>query len=150
MLTIGGSVAADYQVDRQYLVIDGEGIVRWIGGQHELPVATIQEVIRTYLDALEAEEPPVGEIPQEFGIQAAYPNPFNGAVQLRVQTSPNQAARLRFYNGLGQLIGEQYIGGDAGGTKVIRWAPDALAAGRYYVILTQGASMDRMPLIYLK
>ena len=46
LLTIGGAVAQQYGVDRQYLVIDGDGIVR---GSFE-GIATDQELA----DAFEA------------------------------------------------------------------------------------------------
>lgn len=45
-------VAGAYNIDRAYVVVDGDGIVRWKGPRHYLPVAEIQDTIATYLAIL--------------------------------------------------------------------------------------------------
>ena len=150
LLTIGGAVAQQYGVDRQYLVIDGDGIVRWIGPTHSLPVAQIQDTIEAYLAALDGDESLPPPAPSDFGIQTAYPNPFNSAVRIELSLPGVNESRLRVFDVLGRQTAELPITSSVAGRQTVLWSPEEIAAGHYLLILEQGSRRQAYPVIYLK
>lgn len=150
MLTVGSAVAQAYGVDRQYLVIDGDGIVRWIGPTHSLPVAQIQDTIEAYLAALNTDDSPPPLTPGDFGIRAAYPNPFNSAVRIELSQTGRGESRLRVFNVFGQQVAQLPIGSSTTGRQTVHWSPDGIAAGRYILILEEGSRRQAYPVVYLK
>jgi hypothetical protein len=92
LLVTGWNVVHDYQVDLQFVVIDGNGIIRFVSPVGVLPVAAIRDTVRTYLAPLTDPAPRALVIsPTADGITLRW-QPAAGAVAYRVY----QAATVNF------------------------------------------------------
>ncbi|MFZ5433272.1 MAG: T9SS type A sorting domain-containing protein [Calditrichota bacterium] len=151
LLTLGSSVAQAYGVDRQSLVIDGAGIIRWIGATHSLPIAQIQDTIETYLARLSNDDLPHDALPGDFGISAVYPNPFNATVRIEmVLPNLNRNARLEVFDVSGRQVAEFPISSNSAERQTILWSPQGIASGRYFLSLIHDYGQQTVPLIFLK
>ncbi|MBU0509007.1 T9SS type A sorting domain-containing protein [bacterium] len=150
LLTIGSGVAQQYGVDRQYLVIDGDGVVRWIGPTHSLPMEAIQDTIETYLARLDAGDSPPPFEPIVFELGDAYPNPFNARTTIPFSLSASAFATITIYNVLGQEVAKLAGGFIAAGAHRISWNAGNQATGIYMVKLESGGQHAVRKLILMK
>ena len=85
-------------------------------------------------------------LPQEFGINRIYPNPFNPSVLIEFYTDDHSGTELSIYNVNGHLVEKiedinvnQYI-----------WKPENISTGIYIISLTSGSQNDIRKIAYLK
>ncbi len=72
------------------------------------------------------------EIPREFELGLAYPNPFNSSVNFSVSLPTSGQLRVRIYNALGQQVAILAEGFFTGGSHQFQWAPNT-ASGMYII-----------------
>ncbi|MGC9363942.1 MAG: T9SS type A sorting domain-containing protein [Fidelibacterota bacterium] len=77
-------------------------------------------------------------VPAEFGLQKAYPNPFNPAVTLRYNLTKDAETTLQIYNMRGQLVEVLENTYKLKGTYDFVWQPQNLSTGVYIVRLQSG------------
>jgi len=90
------------------------------------------------------------KIPTEFGLQNAYPNPFNPAVTLRYGLTKDAQTILQVYNMRGQLVETLVNMHQLAGTYDINWQPVNLSAGVYIVRLQSGNQTNLQKVVFVK
>jgi hypothetical protein len=92
-------------------------------------------VIRN-LTTMQTTHVPAGQVPADWGLEAAWPNPFNPATQLSFQLGAAATVNLRVFNLLGvelaHLIQDQPL---AAGRHHRTWRAEGLPSGTYLVVL---------------
>ena len=86
------------------------------------------------------------ELPEEFGIRDAFPNPFNTATDIVYGMPEGGYARMEIYNATGQLIRVLIDGEQPQGYRRIRWEGDdssgaPVASGVYLLRFEGGGTM---------
>jgi hypothetical protein len=79
-----------------------------------------------------------------------YPNPFNGSITLNIMIDKGTHSIIRIYNLLGQEISvlrSEYF--DSGQHRVI-WSPENVPSGIYTAVLSTGAKISMVKIVYLK
>ncbi len=80
-----------------------------------------------------------GNMPLEFALRGAYPNPFNGKVTLEYSLDNDDLVSLSVYDLSGRQVGELFSGvGEAGIHRVV-WNADNMATGVYFIRLTSAS-----------
>ena len=90
------------------------------------------------------------KIPVEFGLQKAYPNPFNPAVTLRYGLTKDAQTILQVYNMRGQLVETLVNMHQLAGNYDINWQPQNLSAGVYIVRLQSGNQTNLQKVVFVK
>jgi Zn-dependent metalloprotease len=89
-------------------------------------------------------------LPQEFGLEHNYPNPFNPNTMINYQFPITSNVELSVYNLLGQkvvtLINEQ----QRAGYHQVKWDASEFASGIYYYRIRAGAFQDVKKMILLR
>jgi hypothetical protein len=94
-----------------------------------------------------------GEIPQilsDFRIVAAYPNPFNPVLTIRIQAPAPAAGRLEAWTPQGRLVDRIWQGTIQPGVNVYTWQANLFPSGVYLVRMISGSYVDTVPCILLK
>ncbi len=73
--------------------------------------------------------------PGAFVLAQNYPNPFNPSTTVRYTLPATGQARMRIFNGIGQLVSEPVRGMQTAGTYSVVFDAAGLAAGLYHVVL---------------
>ncbi len=90
-------------------------------------------------------------LPTSFGFKAAYPNPFNSAVNVTYQLEDDGWVELSCYNLLGEKVQQIFHTRQTAGRHEILWSPGMdVASGIYFLRLTQGARSEQTRVLYLK
>ena len=89
-------------------------------------------------------------LPMEFGLQKAFPNPFNPAVTLCYDLAKDAETTLSVYNMRGQLIEVLESTYKLKGTYDFIWQPVNLSAGVYIVRLQSGNMMNLQKIAFVK
>ncbi|MBU0712547.1 T9SS type A sorting domain-containing protein [bacterium] len=90
------------------------------------------------------------KIPTEFGLQRAYPNPFNPVVTLSYGLKEAGHTTLQVYNIRRQLV-ETFISAyQLAGTHDFTWQPVNLSAGVYIVRLESGRKTNLQKIVFVK
>jgi hypothetical protein len=117
-----------------------------------LPYTDYYEIIpRSTSDiiALGAEDPHAAAMTREFSLSGAYPNPFNGATQIRYEVGTARELTLSIFDLLGREITSQKLTNLTPGTHTFTWNPACASGG--YLVRMQGATGPQMAkLLYLK
>jgi len=90
------------------------------------------------------------QVPGEFGLQSAYPNPFNPAVTLSYGLKEAGQTTLQVYNMRGQLVETLVNTDQIAGNYDIRWQPVNLSTGVYIVRLQSGNQTNLQKIVYVK
>ncbi len=90
------------------------------------------------------------ELPQAFGIQRAWPNPFNPTTTLQVAMDRDAEARLAVYNSRGALVRELHSGRLSAGRHEFVFSGGKSASGLYLVVLEEGNRRDTRKLLLVK
>ncbi len=95
-------------------------------------------------------ESPHEAMPGKFGIEQAYPNPFNGETRVTVRSAVHEEIRLTLYDVLGRQAGRWTLEPGSAGelTKVLNL--QALAGGVYILQAEQAGVVDRTRLVLVK
>lgn len=89
-------------------------------------------------------------VPAEFGLQRAFPNPFNPAVTLRYDLTKDAETTLKVYNMRGQLVEVLENTYKLKGTYDLVWQPHNLSAGVYIVQLQSGNQTNLQKIVFVK
>ncbi len=92
----------------------------------------------------------VTEIPEEFALFPAYPNPFNPETVIRYQLSADSDVSLQIYDLKGQMIETLLNKTQDPGFYKVNWKPNNLPSGVYFCKLTIGDRASTQKLILLK
>jgi hypothetical protein len=71
-------------------------------------------------------------IPKEYGLDQAYPNPFNPTTTIRYQLSADSRVSLKVYNVLGEMVTALADETQAAGYCAVEWNAVAFASGIYF------------------
>ena len=87
------------------------------------------------------------ELPEEFAIRDAFPNPFNDATDIVFGMPEAGYARMEIYNATGQLIQVLIDGEQRQGYQRIRWEGDdsrgtPVASGVYLIRFEAGGNLQ--------
>ncbi len=91
-----------------------------------------------------------GEIPREFSLSEAFPNPFNPTAGIRYALPTNAEVRLAVYDLLGREVAVLANGLQAPGTYEVRFDGGSLASGIYLCRLTAGRFVETRKMVLMK
>lgn len=74
-----------------------------------------------------------GQIPDQFVLQEAYPNPFNPSTRIRYGVPEDSRVRIVIHNMLGNIVAELVNGERTKGTYEMQWHADYLPSGVYLI-----------------
>ncbi len=83
-----------------------------------------------------SEKMEINEIPKEFSLSEAYPNPFNPSTVIRYQLPVNSWVTLKIYNLLGQEVATLVDEFQDAGFKSVEWKPHDVASGLFFYKLS--------------
>jgi len=90
------------------------------------------------------------QIPEKFGLQPVYPNPFNPSLTIPYGLTENGQMTLKVYNLRGQLV-ETLVNTNAlKGTYSYTWQPLNLSAGIYFIQLQSGNRVNLQKVVFVK
>jgi hypothetical protein len=92
----------------------------------------------------------LSEIPTEFGIESAYPNPFNSRSLVRFGLTEGSAVSLHLYDLAGRLVRDISLGSLAAGSHTVTVDGTNLSSGVYVLELVAGAEVSRQKLALVK
>jgi hypothetical protein len=88
--------------------------------------------------------------PTVFGLQAAYPNPFNPSVTIPYGLAENGQMSLKVYNLRGELVKVLISTYSLKGTYSVTWQPENLSTGMYLVRLQSGTHTAMQKVVFVK
>ncbi len=89
-------------------------------------------------------------LPRSFGLQAAYPNPFNPAVTLNYNLIDDGQTILQIYNIKGEPVKTLQNEFQTAGNYVLTWQPVNISSGIYMVYLRSGNKTHLQKIAYVK
>lgn len=102
------------------------------------------------LDALATDTETKAEIPIDFHLESAFPNPFTDAVRV-TWTQPSTAdVQIEIVNISGQRVWQSTLPSIQTGPQEWTWQPSGLAAGTYLLRVTSDGKTDTRSLIHVR
>jgi len=96
-------------------------------------------------------EPTNGELPEEFKLYAAYPNPFNPVTTIRFDVgSTSHKSTLRIYDISGRNVATLINGQLQTGSYEVQWDARGFASGIYFSELISGTKRHTQKMVLLK
>ena len=89
-------------------------------------------------------------IPVEFGLSAAYPNPFNPTTNLGLALNADGFVNMSVFNIRGQVVEVLVDRNMRAGYHNIMWNADGIASGMYFVKVENGVNVAMQKLMLLK
>jgi len=89
-------------------------------------------------------------IPEKFGLQPVYPNPFNPALTIPYGLTEDGQMTLKVYNLRGELIEVLKSTYALKGTYSYTWQPQELSAGIYFISLQSGNRVNLQKVVFVK
>jgi hypothetical protein len=74
-------------------------------------------------------------IPYQFALRPIYPNPFNASANVQYTLDRPGNVTMKAFNILGQEVATIYDGFQIAGEHTIRWQPEGISSGLYFVKL---------------
>jgi hypothetical protein len=90
------------------------------------------------------------KMPVEFGLQKAYPNPFNPSVTLSYGLTEDAQITLLIYDIRGQLVETLQNAFQTVGSYHITWQPMNIGTGMYIVRLTSNSDISMQKVVFVK
>ncbi|MDD5231369.1 MAG: T9SS type A sorting domain-containing protein, partial [Candidatus Marinimicrobia bacterium] len=90
------------------------------------------------------------QTPTVFGLQAAYPNPFNPSVTIPYSLIENGQMSLKVYNLRGELVETLISAYALKGAYSLNWNPQNLSAGVYFVHMQAGNHTSMQKVVFVK
>lgn len=151
LLTQGGDVAGDYSVDRQYVIVDQEGVVQFVSAQHGFDATEHQQVINQLLENSAAPEEGTRGAAGSFALGEAWPNPFNGTVRVALTLPVRDVVKVRVVDLLGREVAVLSDGVLSAGRHALSWRPHGIASGTYVVqVQARGGQNALRRIVYIK
>ena len=88
--------------------------------------------------------------PSEFGLSAAYPNPFNPSTSMDIDLDQSGHVNVMVYNVLGQLVSTLVNGHMDAGYHSIKWNAKNMPSGMYIVKVHAGENVQTQKIMLLK
>ena len=96
-------------------------------------------------------EPTNGELPEEFKLYAAYPNPFNPVTTIRFDVgSTSHESTLRIYDVSGRNVATLINGQLQPGSYEVQWDARGFSSGIYFSELISGTKRHTQKMVLLK
>jgi hypothetical protein len=105
----------------------------------------------TWHDAVEITmDGKVNLIPEEFGLQTAYPNPFNPKLTIRYGLTNEAQTTVKILNLRGQVVSILNNVLQDAGSYELQWQADAFSSGIYFVQVISGEKRDLRKVLLVK
>ena len=131
--------------DALHIVINGEAINMHEESSFELS-AMIDEVAIVLGDV----DAYLNPIPDNFGLGAAYPNPFNPTTNLSLALNQDGFVSMSVFNVRGQVVQTLVDRNMKAGYHNVAWNADGVSSGMYFVRVEMGDNMAIQKLMLLK
>ena len=89
-------------------------------------------------------------LPLEFGLSAAYPNPFNPSTSFDVYMSNTEAISVGVYNVMGQLVYTTHSGELTSGKYTFNWDASNVSSGVYFIKATTSSNVATQKVMLMK
>ena len=89
-------------------------------------------------------------MPKEFSISAAYPNPFNPITQMMLDLNTDENVSVKVFNTLGQLVDIIAEGQKARGSYVLTWDGSNATSGVYLIRTEIAAKVHSQKIMLMK
>jgi len=89
-------------------------------------------------------------IPVDFGLSSAYPNPFNPSTSFDVYMSSSESISLDVYNVMGQLVYTIHSGELTSGKHTFNWNPSNVSSGVYFIKATTASNVATQKVLLMK
>ncbi|MBU0518447.1 T9SS type A sorting domain-containing protein [bacterium] len=90
------------------------------------------------------------QMPTETALHSAYPNPFNPAVNLRIDLIQSQKVTVRVYDLMGRVVADLADGTLSAGSHVLNWNASGMASGMYLVQMETDSYVGIQKVLLLK
>lgn len=94
--------------------------------------------------------PPNKEIPDDFGLYTAYPNPFNALTTIKYALPEPSFVEIEIFNVSGQRIEILHIGNSAAGYHEVIWDASNVSSGIYFYRIHAGTFSETRRMTLLK
>ena len=123
-------------------------VLELVDSEQNTWVPQIQESVRvTYVINAVAEQ---GELPTEYSMSSAWPNPFNPSTTLRFAMKQTGHIRLSVYDVLGREVAELVNGTREAGYHKVSWHAEAAPSGVYFVRMTTNGFVTSQKITRMK
>jgi hypothetical protein len=89
-------------------------------------------------------------VPERFGLEQNFPNPFNPATAVEFRIPGSEFITLKVYDVLGREVSVLASGEREAGRYTVQWDARGLASGVYYARLTAGGRLSEIKMILLR
>jgi hypothetical protein len=131
--------------DAVYIVINSEAID--LREESSIEISTIINEIAIVVGNVDAYLNP---IPEEFGLGAAYPNPFNPTTNLDLAMNEDGFVNMSVYNIRGQVVEVLIDRNMKAGYHNVVWNADGISSGMYFVRVETGSNTAIQKMMLLK
>ena len=92
------------------------------------------------------------EIPStKFHISKAYPNPFNGSANFKLNGYSNGEVSVSIYSIMGTLVDQFYVSTPFSDGHIVQWNPDSrLASGTYFINVVMDTFQETHKILFIK
>ena len=89
--------------------------------------------------------------PTKFHITKAYPNPFNGSANFKLNGYSNGEVSVSIYSIMGTLVDQFYVLTPFSDGQIVQWNPDSrLASGTYFINVAAGTFQETQKILFIK
>jgi hypothetical protein len=131
--------------DDLHMIINGEAI-----NMHEEQITVINSMIEEVSIVVGNVDSYLNPIPGEFGLSAAYPNPFNPTTTLGLALNADGFVSMSVFNIRGQVVEVLVDRNMKAGYHNVSWNADGISSGMYFVRVETGANTAMQKLMLLK
>ena len=131
--------------DDLHMIINGEAI-----NMHEKQIIVINSMIEEVAIVVGNVDSYLNPIPGEFGLSAAYPNPFNPTTTLGLALDVDGFVSMSVFNIRGQVVEVLVDRSMKAGYHNVVWNADGISSGMYFVRVETGANTAMQKLMLLK
>jgi hypothetical protein len=89
-------------------------------------------------------------LPKDYSISAAYPNPFNPTTQMSLELNTDTNVSIKVFNTMGQLVDVITEGQMAGGNYSFSWDATNSASGIYFIHTEVGDQLNTQKIMLVK
>jgi hypothetical protein len=131
--------------DDLHIIVNGEAI-----NMHEENYIELTSMIEEVAIVVGNVDSYLNPIPEEFGLSAAYPNPFNPTTNLGLALNADGFVSMSVFNIRGQVVEVLVDRNMKAGYHNITWNADGISSGMYFVRVETGANTAMQKLMLLK